>query len=480
MLAELEAVAPHIVSGCALIIALTASIHAILYKSDTRAAIAWVGFAWLVPILGGVLYVVLGINRIRRRARHLRGEHVVEPVGEPLRVPPQTPAAAVDAPQVEPLARLLDRVVRYPLLPGNRVALLIDGDEAYPAMLAAIDGAERSITLATYIFDNDPSGRRFADALARATRRGVEVRVLIDGVGARYAWPPMPGRLRRAGVPTARFLPTVVPWRAPYMNMRNHRKSMVIDGTIGFTGGMNIRHGAVRRENPKHPIHDLHARVEGPVVAQIQQTFVDDWRFTTGEALTGERWFPPLQPDGPVLARGIPDGPDEDLDVLLLTLLGALSVARERVRIMTPYFLPEGPLISALNVAALRGVEVDVVMPANNNLALVKWASMATLWPLARRGCHLWLSPGDFDHTKLMVVDGVWTLLGSGNWDPRSLRLNFELNVECYDRALAEQAEALIERRIRTATRVTLTALATRSWPVRVRDGAARLLSPYL
>ncbi len=234
-------------------------------------------------------------------------------------------------------------------------------------------------------------------------------------------------------MPLALFLPRWLPRVTPYANLRNHRKILVVDGRCGFTGGMNIREGHYPEVRPRHPIQDLHFRVEGPVVAHLQEAFAEDWVFCSGELLQGERWFPPLEPAGVSPVRGIADGPDEDFEKLRLTLLGALACARSSVLIVTPYFLPDAGLITALNVTALRGVAVDIVLPERNNLRLVQWASTALLWQVLEQGCWVWLSPPPFDHSKLMVVDGTWALVGSANWDPRSLRLNFEFNLECYD-----------------------------------------------
>jgi cardiolipin synthase len=378
------------------------------------------------------------------------------------------------------LVRLAGDVTRRPLVPGNRVTPLPNGDHAYPAMLQAIADASRSITLSTYIFNHDRQGQRFLEALRRAVARGVEVRVLIDDVGARYGWPPMPRALRKAGIPVATFLPTRIPWRFQYSNLRTHRKILVVDGRVGFTGGVNISEGSCLEDAPRHPVQDLHFRITGPVVAQLQAVFAEDWAFCTGELLKGESWVSAWEPEGPVLARGISDGPDDDFEKLRLTILGAIACARSSILVVTPYFLPDASLMTALNVAAMRGVEVDVVLPAENNLTLVKWASTALLWQVLERGCRVWLSPPPFDHTKLMLVDGLWTLLGSANWDPRSLRLNFEFNVECYDRDLATSLTARMRARMEQSRPVSLGDLDGRSLPIKLRDGVARLFSPYL
>jgi cardiolipin synthase len=367
-------------------------------------------------------------------------------------------------------------------MPGNRIQPLVNGDEAFPAMISAIESAQTSVSLTTYIFDNDPSGNRFVVTLGRAVERGVAVRVLIDAAGARYSWPRITYRLKHARIPFAIFLPTpwYAPWRVATLNLRNHRKILVVDGQTAFTGGMNIRHGNVLGDHPQHPVQDLHFLIQGPVVARLQEAFVNDWTFTTRETLEDDTWFPHLEESGNLTARVITDGPDADYDKLRWTLLAALAEAQTSVRILTPYFCPDQALVTALNLAALRGVGVDIILPAANNLPVVQWASRALWWQVLERGCRVWLTPPPFDHSKLMIVDGHWVLLGSANWDARSLRLNFELNVESYGRDFAEAMGKIIEGKLRGARQVTLAEVDGRSYPAKLRDAMARLFSPYL
>jgi cardiolipin synthase len=466
-----------VVAAVSVAISLAASGHAVLHKRDVRAALGWVGFIWLAPLVGAAAYLVFGVNRIRRQAQALRLPDVRARHPDALLPPP--PSLPPEAAHLRPLVALADGVARRPLVAGNAVTLLPGGAVAYPAMIAAIDAAERSVTFCTYIFDAGRAADAFAAALERARERGVKVRVLIDAVGVRYRWPPMHRRLRRAGVHTELFLPRLRIGWLPFVNLRNHRKVLVVDGKVGFTGGMNVRDDFLP-DGGRPPFMDLHARVEGPVVAHLQGTFAEDWLFTTGEPLEGGAFFPPLHGAGNVLARGVPDGPDEDFEAIRWLLLGALATARERIRIVTPYFIPDAALVTAIDVAVMRGVEVDVVLPERGNLPLVQWAQTAQLWQVIERGCRVWTTPPPFDHTKLMVVDGAWCLLGSANWDPRSLRLNFELEIECFDPDLARRVEALATERIARARRVTLADVDARSLPVKLRDGVARLFSPYL
>ncbi|MDX1588420.1 MAG: phospholipase D-like domain-containing protein [Oleiphilaceae bacterium] len=460
--------------------ALATSGHAILSKRDSRAAVAWVGVIWLVPFAGPVLYLLLGINRIRRRAAELRREKPRVNGGETLErftPPPEQrnlPAGAAA------LARLVDRVTLQPLLEGNRIRPLKNGDQAYPAMLEAINSARESITLSTYLFANDATGRDFARALGQAVRRGVAVRVLVDAVGMRYSFPTIARHLHRERVPFARFLPTRTPLAMPFMNLRNHRKLLVVDGLVGFTGGMNIAEGNRLTHQPRRPIRDLHFALEGPVVTQLQAVFAEDWAFTTREYLTGPQWFPAPYAPGNSLARVVVDGPDESFDTLRQILVGALSVAEKRVSIMTPYFLPDATLQDALQTAALRGVSVDVLLPERNNLKIVDWACRPHLEELVRWGVRVWYSRGDFDHSKVMTVDGCWALLGSANWDPRSLSLNFECNVECHDARVCAELEAWFDIRLYDSFPLSEEQLRSQWLITRLRNGMARLLSPYL
>jgi cardiolipin synthase len=473
---------PYLAALVNLLVSVVASSHALLNKRDVRSAIVWVGLIWLTPILGTLLYVWLGINRIQRRARKLgvdqrRKETTVGDLYSPAVLRQALPSRYE---YLAPLTQLIDRVIDRPLLAGNEVTPLVNGDQFFPAMLDAVRGAVQSITLGTYIFDNDRAGKELLGALVDAQSRGVQVRVIIDDVGARYSRPSMPGLLSRAGIPNARFLPPSKPWLLPYLNLRSHRKLMVVDGVTGFLGGANIREGHLLALQPSHPVQDIHFRVTGPVVAHLQEVFADDWRFCTGEELAGEPWFVAALPCGYSLARGMPDGPSDDFETFRQTLLGALGAARETALICTPYFLPDAALITALNIAAMRGVSVDIVLPEKNNLLLVQWAAAAQLWQVLESGCRVWFSPPPFDHSKLFIVDGVACFVGSSNWDPRSLRLNFEFNLECYDPKLAQLLTEIMLDKIGRSRSVSLEDMHGRTLPIRLRDGIARLCSPFL
>ena len=464
-----------------LLIAIFASAHVILHKSDTRSATGWIGLIWLVPVVGSVLYLLLGINRIERRAKLLRSG----PTPSTSDRPGPTPAdldreIGVTQAHLLELARVGADVTNKPLEGGNRVEVLVDGDEAYPAMLEAIGTARSSISLMSYIFEAKGIGETFIRALADAQGRGVEVRVLVDDVGTRYGSPRIDRALRREKIRVAKFLPALLPRGLTHFNLRNHRKIMVVDGRVGFTGGINIRQGCVIASRPSYPTKDLHFRIEGPLVAQLQAAFVEDWVFTTREELEGEIWFPNLERAGTTLARGITDGPDIDIGNLHWMFLAAIVTARRSILVMTPYFLPDSVLVKALQVAAMRGIEVDIVVPEVGNLPVVRWAMWAQYKEVLQRGVRIWLTPPPFDHSKIFVIDGVWASVGSGNWDTRSLRLNFEFNIECYDEHLASDLEKHVRSRMTQARVLQVDELRRRPVLLRLRDGIARLWSPYL
>ena len=454
------------------------TIHALLNKRDVRAAVGWIGLAWLSPFLGCILYWLMGVNRVARRASRLNRHAALYAIGEKINHKSVTDLRVPE--QIAIIFSVGDRVTQRPVKGGNTILLLRDGDEAYPSMLSAIQDARKSIALASYIFRDDPVGNSFIDALATARARGVEIRVLLDGIGSGYIFSSAARKLRAKAIPVGRFLHDWLPWRMPLLNLRNHKKLLIIDGAIGFTGGINIGAENVVALRPATPVHDVQFRVEGPAVEQLMTAFCVDWQFTTGETLIGNAWYPVIPPAGTAFARGISEGPDEDLDKLEIILLTAINQARTIIRIVTPYFLPDERLLSALALAALRGVDVELILPQRSNKLVVDWAERAHLGGLLETGCRLFFDPQAFDHAKLMTVDGQWSLVGSANWDERSLRLNFEFNLEIYHEGLTADIDRLINLKIARAEQMSSGKLAARPISVRLRDAAARLLMPYL
>jgi cardiolipin synthase A/B len=446
---------------------LGSGLHALLTKADPRSALSWMAVCLLVPYGGALLYWLLGINRVRRRRQH---------VAPGLLSPAAAATAAGITGTLAAQVRIGNALTRRSLEPGNSIEPLHNGELAFPRMLAAIGEARESLWLSTYIFQTDAVGGEFIGALAAAVRRGVRVRVLVDGVGEWYDWPHVVPRLRRAGVPTARFLPPRLLPPNLSLNCRNHRKILVADGQTAFIGGMNLGGREVGGGTGRR-MTDIHFRLLGPVVAQLAQTFAEDWEFATAERLPL-----PAAPGalGRSVCRVITGGPDQDVDKLLLILLSALASAERHVQIMTPYFIPPLELVAALEATALRGVTVSVVLPRRSNLRYIDWATLHWIPALVARGVHVHLQQPPFSHAKLLVIDGRYAHIGSVNVDTRSLRLNFEIAVEVYDEQFCGALAAFIAERERVSP--PLGVHETQSMPLlpRVRNALCWLVSPYL
>jgi cardiolipin synthase len=451
------------------------ALHAILHKRDARAALGWVGLCLMAPWVGGFLYWLLGVNRIQTHAKELWNHLKEEKAG----VAREYPAKALVPPVWEPLNQISTRVTRRPLLPGNQIYLLRDGEQAYPAMLSAIDAAKESIYLSTYIFDWDATGRLFVEALARAKRRGARIRVLVDAFGAQYSFPQIFKPLRAAGVPFSKFLPFSLSPGRFHPNLRDHRKILLVDGQRAFTGGMNIsgRHLTQKPSN-RRPVSDLHFELRGPIIQELTDVFLEDWYFSSGESIAPDP--PPAAGAGKLLARVVSSGPNEDFEKLNWILLGALSAARQRVQIITPYFVPDRVIIAALNAASLKGVLIEIILPEKNNLPFVGWAGRALLWEMLEKGVRFYEQAPPFAHTKLMVVDGLYSLIGSSNWDARSFRLNFELDVEAYSEELGSDLEGYFNEARSRSEEITLKSVQEAPFGIRFRNSFFNLFSPYL
>lgn len=439
------------------VVATIASVHILLTKENVRSSVGWLGLVILSPF-GAFIYWVAGINRIRRRfANSVTGTFAAQ-----------------------------DRFTVTEMLP------LVNGDEAFPAMLNAIANATQCVALSTYIFDSDESGVQFVDVLAAAHERGVEVRVLVDAVGVRYSRRPIDALLRARGVRVERFLQVRRLRLLEYINLRSHRKLLLIDGHTAFIGGMNIRHGNNLRSNPAEPVQDVHFRVEGQIVNALSRVFEEDWEFAAREVIQLPRT--PVLPAASDLvqartpqpvsrdrtARVIADGPDDNEDRLQWVFLSALCTAKHRARIVTPYFLPNEVLISGIEVAVTNGVTVEIIVPQKSNLFYMNWAMSSVLHMFVKRGVHVYLSDPPFDHSKIFLVDDEWYSIGSSNWDDRSFRLNFELNLDGEDQALAYALHQLVDAKREKSRRISLSEMDSLSVFRRLRNNIVRLFAPYL
>ncbi len=452
-----------------LVLGIFSACHALLNKRDPRSALGWVVACLSLPIAGSLAYLLFGINRIASKAKSL-----TESINE------QAQIASGELAQQVPghLSSVGARITQKKLTHNNQWECLRNGEAAFPAMMAAIDAAVHQVVLSTYIFANDVIGQQFTKALKSAHGRGVSVYVLIDGIGARYSLPSMVNTLQKNGIRCAQFLPPK--WLPPQfsINLRNHRKILVVDQLVAFTGGINISEKHMVTTHQKAAA-DLHFKFTGDVVEQLSELFWHDWQLATGEFSKMLSSKPENLHSGGS-CRLIADGPDGDLDQLSLVLNAAIAAAKDRVTILTPYFIPSREMVAAMLSAVHRGVSVELLLPERSNLRYVDWASEHMRWQLLKWDVAIYLKPPPFEHSKLVLIDDAYAMVGSANIDPRSLRLNFELMVEIFDHSFNQSMTALCDGIIKQSRQQSLNDVQNRPLWQKLRDGFFWLFSPYL
>jgi cardiolipin synthase len=381
-----------------------------------------------------------------------------------------------------PLSNIGEKLTGKGLSDCHDFRMLENGEALYPAMLESIANARKSILLSSYIFDNNSSGIAIANALSDAVKRGIEVKVIIDGMGELMTLPRIGGRLKQLGIPFQRFNP--LSWFPPALNinMRSHRKLLIVDSELAFTGGQNIgdRHLTTNLKNP-HRVLDIHFQLRGKIVDEMEWAFLKDWYYCLNMGHP-----PPFEgsnitnPRAAIWTRLMLDGPNEDLDKLNHLIVGVISAATREVLIMTPYFLPTFDLIGALIAAHLRGVNVQILLPGHNNIKLVHWAMQNTLKQLLEAGLDIRYQPAPFVHSKLLLIDNEYALIGSANMDPRSLRLNYELGLEIFSKQVNSNLREHFRSHAENSHAITLQQINSRSLAAKLRDSLVWLFSPYL
>lgn len=458
-------------------------------------ALAWLALIAALPWLGPPLYFLfgeVGLRRSVRRHARIRAELEADE-----RVEEQESWALVAADDVDEdedvveMIRLVDGIGSsqsgngLPILGGNRVDLLIDTDDGLDALVAAIAEARHDVHLLFFIFSPDRAGERVAEALLAAARRGVSCRVLADDYGSarqpeRDFFETLAPRLAAGGVEVAKALP--IRWaRRPLArgDIRNHRKLAVIDGRTAFTGSLNI-HDADFDLPAGSTWRQLTLRIEGPAVHQLQVVFIEDWYFTTGELLERERHFPAAERCGDVCVQTVPGGPTYESDFMEHMVVAALNGADRRAIIATPYFVPTEATLIALRLAALRGAQVQVVLPRRSDQRLADMAGRAFFPELLRAGVEIHLHEHGMLHAKALSVDDLFALVGSANFDRRSFRVNYELNLVLYGHDVGRRVRECQEGYLADASRLDLDAWNRRPRYLHLQEQTAKLMSPIL
>ena len=490
--------APWLSWGAALHVMLffTVALHALRHRRRADSTLLWLFVTWSIPIVGALLYAMFGVDRVpkerwqRSMQRRVRmegardastDEVVPEAYWRSMGRATATPADEWAQELDRPLAAMQEN---FPLLGGNRITPLLTGDEAFPKMLAAIREARHHIHLQSFIIGNDDVGREFMEAVAAKAREGVQVRVLYDRFGSSHAlWGRLFHKYRKVpDLLIAGWTQSNVFRKQLHFNLRNHRKTLVVDGRIGFMGGVNLNDYS-RSRGRRPAIQDYHFRLQGPIVQELQYSFLRDWHMMTEEdpeKLLSAAHFRRLPAEGTALARVVNSGPSSDLRLAVDVFFNAVNLARHEVFVITPYFLPSEDLLRALRLAALRGVRVELVVPEKSNHWYTTWAARAMYEDLLEAGVQIFERRPPFIHAKAMVVDDRLAVVGSSNWDYRSLYSNYETSLVVYDDEMVMKLKQIMTEDLRASRAVDLEAFKRRPVRQRYLENACGLLAPLL
>jgi cardiolipin synthase A/B len=451
-------------------------------KKEPTSAIAWSLLVLFVPLVGVFLFVLFGYQSVYRplirKRRHRRTFRATNPTGGH---PVAAEAASAEPPDRtwEGMGRLASQLDAYPLTSGNLLTFYHAGAPAFDAMFAAVQNAKHHVHAEFYIFEYDTVGRQFLDLLTAKARDGVEVRLLYDAMGTRgLAWRRL-RQFREAGGKHAAFL-SVNLWRRRFqVNLRNHRKILVVDGRVAFTGGMNIGDDYLDR-GPLSPWRDTQVRIDGPSVESLQRIFIEDWDFATDESLKSAAYFQAAPRAGGCDVQVIQSGPDQDVKSIREIYFAAVFKVRRRLWITTPYYVPDQGLRDALCLAGRMGIDVRLVLPRRADHWFVYYATRYYLADLLEAGVKVYLYTKGFIHAKVWLADHQWASVGTANLDNRSLLLNFEVNCLVYTPAVVAELERQFERDLANSVRLDPKAFARRSRAGKTAENLCRLLSPIL
>jgi cardiolipin synthase A/B len=455
----------------------------LMTKRDATSAVAWCLLVFFLPVFGSIFFVLFGWQHVhrplRRKRRHKKRFGQAHASGPKPAVPGPEGVAPPDN-TWEGMSRLAQRFGAFPLTPGNQLTVYNEGVSALEAILEAIRSARHHVHLEYFIVQPDATGGLVLEALERKAREGVEVRLLYDAMGSRRLRQRHLQPLRAAGGKCSVFLPINLLRRRIQVNMRNHRKILVVDGRVAFTGGLNIGDEYLGRVGRYGYWRDTHLRVHGPAVAGLQRVFVEDWDFAAGEDLNGAEYFPKLDAVGGVPVQVIAAGPDQDLNGIREVYFAAILRARKRLWIASPYFVPDAGLMDALCLAGYQGVDVRFLGLDHPDKWIPLFAARYYWDEVLKAGVKVYQYSKGMMHSKVVLVDGEWASVGTANLDNRSLHLNFEVNCQIQAPAVVAELERAFREDLAVSIRLEPRVFAQRPWAARMVENACRLLSPVL
>jgi cardiolipin synthase len=458
--------------------------HLLLLKKRPAATLAWLWAIVFIPLLGAVAYLMFGTDRLQRRRLKLRNHFSARASRQ--RIPAGTTDGAtarileVLPPQDRQFLQLLSRINQLPVSSASSLRILHNAGEFYPALEQRIRQAVHHVHLEFYIWKGDKTGARFLRLLTAAARRGVKVRLLLDGVGSHAFAEDLLAEFKRAGGHFSWFQ-SLDPKRLRFfMNLRNHRKLQIIDGTVAFVGGMNIGREQEGLEAALGEWRDVQVEATGSVAAELQEVFVDDWFFATGEKISAPGFFPeyPGSPCHPV--HIVLGGPDRENEPISKSTVSLLNAATRRLWIATGYFVPDDSMLTALELAASRGVDVRLLISAKTDHPMLVVVGRSYYDHLLAAGVRIYEYTAGIHHAKVALADTQWVMVGSANLDYRSMRLNFELNLLCHAPDHNAQLASILERDFAVSREIDPVAFARRPFRRRFAEAALRPLSPLL
>ncbi len=478
-------VAARVVSLFFWAVALALVPFVLVRRKEPSATVAWILTLVFLPAVGAVLFLLFGRDRVRLPAKRKRELDAVvrAQLAASLEESPEG-----DRPSQAPLESSLERALfrvgarltNLRATSGNRVDVLIDGNAMYECLGAAIDAARHHVHAQYYLIRDDATGLWFRDRLVAAAKRGVVVRLLLDGFGCFALSAAWRRPLRKAGASVGEFLPMRSVLFQP-VNLRNHRKIVVVDGHTAFTGGFNIGDEYRGQMPGVGGWRDLHVRIEGPAAAELQRVFFQDWAFATNEPIDPSSYFPKnATARGDATVAIVPSGPDTRTEAIHRLFFGAIVGAEREVLVTTPYFVPTESLLVAMEFAAMRGVDLKLLLPGRSNHRVTFHAGRSFYSQLLAAGVDVREYLPGIVHAKTLIADGKVALVGSANMDLRSFRLNFEVHALVHDATTATTLRDAFYAEAADSRRVELTAWNQRAWTLRMKEGAARLVSPLL
>ncbi len=452
----------------------------VTHRRRPVAALAWLLVISFLPWFGLFLYLLIGENRLPRKRVAEHRAMLAELERRDGRLHPFSPSGGADAREEHrDLIALAEQLTGMPAVGGNRVELLGITEEFVDRLVEDIDAATRHVHLEFYIYANDETGRRIADTLVRAVERGVCCRLLVDAVGSKRMLRRLAPELRQKGVEVHAMLPVhLLRLVVARLDLRNHRKLAVIDGEIAYAGSQNVVNEDYGRRNLVW--HDIMVRVTGPVIHSLQAVFLADFYTSRDEVVEDESVFPALGTPGNTVLQALPSGPNYPTESYQRMVAAAIHAARRGIIITTPYFVPDEATFQALQVAVLRGVDVDIIMPRRSDQILVGAASRAYYEPLLEAGVRVHLYDRGLLHAKTISIDDAIAFIGSSNFDIRSFALNFELNLALYGPEVTRALREKQRRYLNDAGQLDLADWKQRAWHREMTQRLAALLSPLL